>query len=201
MVSDQPGIGRNPPHPVRKLIVVGSSSGGLNALVRLFDSLPARIPAAVMIVQHMSPHFDSRLSEILARSSKMKIQQARAGVSILEGNVYIAPPDQHLVINESGVLGLNSDAKVNYTRPAVDTLFISAAENFGERVIAVVLTGYGKDGTIGCEAVARAGGIVIAQDEASSAQYGMPGSAADGGYVDFILPLAEIAPKILSLLE
>lgn len=201
MASEWPGPSGGITRGASRLIVIGSSSGGLNALTRVLTGLPGNLPAAILIVQHISPGFASKLPEILGRSTGLAVHQARAKTRVEDGNVYIAPPDQHMIIDPAGILGLHSELKVNFTRPAVDPLFISAAKAFGPQVIAVILTGYGKDGTAGVDMIQRCGGRVIAQDEATSAHFGMPGSAINGGHVDYVLPLEEIAPHIVKLLE
>ncbi len=193
-----PAVG---PADLPHLIVIGSSAGGLQALTSVLEALPATLPAAIVIVQHISPHIESNLAEILNRRTALPVQRARAGMRIEAGQVYVAPPDLHLSINRFARLHLQSTERVNYTRPSVDPLFTSAAEVFGNRVIAVVLTGFGHDGAVGAWDVKRFGGTVIVQDEATSQNFGMPGSAIETGSVDQILPLPQIPKAILALLK
>jgi two-component system chemotaxis response regulator CheB len=183
------------------LIVIGASAGGLHALTIVLEGLPADIPAAIVVVQHLSATFDSKLPEILGRKTELPVHAAVAGVRVEQGHVYVAIPGLHLMVNSFGRLRLGSGMRVNYVRPAVDLLFSSAAEKYGARVIAVILTGYGRDGSAGVTAVRERGGTVIVQDEASSQHFGMPGSAIKTGSVQHVVPLDEIAGRILELLQ
>jgi two-component system chemotaxis response regulator CheB len=115
------------------------------------------------------------------------------------GTVYIAPPNNHLLINPDGIISLTQSELVHFVRPSADLLFESVAASYKDRAIAVVLTGSGSDGNLGVRAIKKMGGTVIAQDEASSEFYGMPGAAIQTGSVDFILPLEEIAPALVTL--
>jgi two-component system, chemotaxis family, protein-glutamate methylesterase/glutaminase len=201
MASHRPVSQRGPPHPVPSVVVIGSSAGGLTALSDLLGNLPADLPAAVLIVQHLAPTVKSQLAEILRKHTALSVEQARSGMRMQQAHVYVAPPDHHLVVNDSGVLMLTGSDRVNYSRPAIDPLFMSAAAAFKERVLAVMLTGFGKDGSDGVRAVRAHGGHVIAQDEKSSEHFAMPGSAIGTGSVDYVLPLAEIPAQILKLLR
>jgi two-component system, chemotaxis family, protein-glutamate methylesterase/glutaminase len=181
------------------VVAVAASAGGLRALERIFGDLPSGFPAAILVVQHLDRRNPSILAQILARRTSLPVREARDGDCLEPGSIYIAPPDRHLVVGADGRLGLTRGELVHYLRPAADTLFESAAEAFGGRAIAVVLTGTGLDGATGVSAVKRRGGTVIAQDEASSEYFAMPDAAIRTGDVDFVLPLAEIAPKLISL--
>jgi two-component system chemotaxis response regulator CheB len=139
------------------------------------------------------------MAEILARRVELDVRQAQGGEVVRPGTVYIAPPDRHLLVNSQGVLSLSDAALVRYVRPSADLLFSSVAASFGPRVIAVVLSGSGRDGADGVVDVKAEGGTVIAQDEASSEFFGMPGAAIQSGAVDRVLPLAEIAAALIEL--
>ncbi|MEA2694492.1 MAG: two-component system, chemotaxis family, protein-glutamate methylesterase/glutaminase [Acidobacteriota bacterium] len=138
------------------------------------------------------------MAEILARRVRLDVRQAQGGEIIRPGIIYIAPPDRHLLVNPQGVLTLSDAALVRYVRPSADLLFSSLAASFGGQVIAVVLSGTGKDGADGVREVQQAGGTVIAQDEATAEFFGMPGAAIQTGAVDRVLPLAEIAAALVA---
>jgi two-component system chemotaxis response regulator CheB len=139
------------------------------------------------------------MPEIIGRRSKLPIAQAADGMELEPGHVYLAPPDYHLLVNRDATASLTSSELVNFVRPSADLLFESVAAAYGERAIAVVLTGTGKDGSIGVTAIKKRGGTVIAQDEESSEFSGMPLAAIRTGTVDFVLSLDEI-PGALQLL-
>ena len=184
---------------VPNLIVIGASLGGLKAVSHVLSALPRNLPAAIILVQHLSPHSVSYLASILNSQTKLVVEEASAGHRIELGHVYVAPSDRHLTIDRFARLRLNSNPRVNFTRPAVDPLFDSAAVNFDKRVIAILLTGFGKDGSQGATAVQKAGGVVIVQDQATSQHFGMPSAAIATGHVDYVLPLGEISSRILQL--
>ena len=137
--------------------------------------------------------------ELVSRRTRLTIRQAEAGDVLRPGTVHVAPPDRHLLIGPGGALSLSDSPKVRFSRPAADPLFESAAAVFGARVIAVVLTGGDGDGSDGIRVVKRMGGRVIAQDEESSQVFGMPDSAFKTGMVDYVLPLGDIAARLLAM--
>ena len=181
------------------LVAMAASAGGLQALGQVLSSLPSGLPAAIVVVQHLDPHHRSRMAEILAKRTPLQVAEAVEGERLQPGQVRIAPPDRHLLVNPDGSLTLSQSELVHFVRPSADLLFESAAAAFGKRVIAVVLTGTGSDGAMGVTAVKKMGGVVIAQDEASSDFFGMPRAAIKAGAVDLVLPLAEIPPTIVAL--
>ena len=140
------------------------------------------------------------MAEIIGRHSQLPIHQAVHGSHVRPGHVYLAPPDHHLLINRDGSVNLTRTELVNFVRPSADLLFESVAASFGARAIAVVLTGSGRDGSIGVTAIKQRGGTVIAQDEASSEFFSMPSAAIRTGMVDFVLPLDQVAAALLTLL-
>ena len=140
------------------------------------------------------------MAEIIGRHSKLPIHQAVHGSHVRPGHVYLAPPDHHLLINRDGSVNLTRTELVNFVRPSADLLFESVAASFGARAIAVVLTGSGRDGSMGVTAIKQRGGTVIAQDEASSEFFSMPSAAIRTGMVDFVLPLDQVAAALLTLL-
>lgn len=186
-----------------RVLVVGSSTGGPQALTALFAQLTAAIDRApVLITQHMPPTFTTVLAEHLRRICGRDAHEAEDGEPVLAGGLYLAPGGRHMrVVRESKVvkIALDDEPPINFCRPSVDPLFSSAATVWGSGVLAVVLTGMGSDGTRGAADVVAAGGSVIAQDESTSVVWGMPRSVAMAGLCAAVLPLDQIAGKILRL--
>ena len=166
---------------------------------RVLAALPSDFPAAVVLVQHRSFHTPDYLPRVLGRWSHMPVSPARAGERLSPGVVYVAPADKHLVIRADRTFGVTNGRKIHHLRSSADPLFATAAQVSKGRILAVVLTGGDSDASGGVQAVKAAGGIVIAQDRATSAHFGMPGSAIRTGAVDYILPLEEIGPMIVRL--
>jgi two-component system, chemotaxis family, protein-glutamate methylesterase/glutaminase len=183
------------------IVAIAASAGGVSALSQLLAQLPADFGAVVVIVQHVDPRHRSLMPQVFGRHSLLPVMHAEEGMKLAPDNVYLAPPNQHLLINRRGTLTLTETELVNFVRPSADLLFESVAAAYGERAIAVVLTGSGHDGAMGVTAVKQRGGTVIAQDEASSEFFGMPSAAITTGAVDFVLPLDEIAPKLVALMS
>jgi two-component system, chemotaxis family, protein-glutamate methylesterase/glutaminase len=187
------------PERENKIIVIGCSRGGLSALTEVLQGLPVDLPAAIVVVQHLSPTHESRLADILNERVRLPVHTAAQGKRLEPGHVYVAPENQHITINEHGRIRLDGSARVNFSRPAVDRLFDSVATSFGERAIAVILTGWGKDGAVGAAAITRCGGVVIVQDEESSQDFGMARATIAGGGKTTVLPLPEIAGHLITL--
>jgi len=183
------------------VVALASSAGGLNALTHVLSALPFDFPAALVVVQHLDPRHRSLMADILSRRTPLVVRQAEAGAPLRAGTVAIAPPDQHLLVNPDGTLSLSHAQLVHFVRPSADLLFESVAASFQDRAIAVVLTGSGSDGARGASAIKRMGGTVIAQDQATSEVFGMPGAAIRTGSVDYVLPLDEIAPSLVTLVR
>ena len=139
------------------------------------------------------------MADILSRRTQLKVKQAEESDFLQAGTVYIAPPDRHLLVNQDGSLSLTQSELVHFVRPSADLLFESVAASHKESAIAVVLTGTGSDGAMGVQAIKKMGGTVIAQDQKSAEFFGMPGAAIQTGSVDFILPLEEIPPALVTL--
>jgi len=186
------------PRP-KHAVALAASAGGLAALTEILSSLPPDFAAPVLVLQHLSPHHRSWLSEILGRQVALPVVQVRGGERLEAGRIYVAPPDFHLLVDPDGFLSLSDLARVHFVRPSADLLFASLAESWGEGAIAVVLTGTGRDGSEGVRTIKRHGGTVIAQDEASAQFFGMPGAACRTGAVDQVLPLAGIASALMDL--
>ncbi|MFO0821783.1 MAG: chemotaxis response regulator protein-glutamate methylesterase [Gemmataceae bacterium] len=181
-------------------VVIGVSTGGPNALAEVFGALPANLPVPILLVQHMPPMFTRLLAERLTATSKVPVTEAVSGTAILPGRALIAPGDYHMVVVREGTqvrARIHQEPPENSCRPAADPLFRTAAQVYSSGVLAVVLTGMGQDGLRGCEAIRAAGGQIIAQDEATSVVWGMPGFVARAGLADKVLPLSMIANEIV----
>jgi len=196
-----PQVRRPAVRPVggHRLLVIGSSTGGPEALGNLFSSLPA-LPVPVAVVQHMPPLFTKQFAARLDRQFDFEVVEATHGQLLRPGTVSIAPGDFHLeVVSESRglVARLTQAPPESYCRPAVDVLFRSAVTAVGASVLGVVLTGMGSDGCKGAQVIVDRGGSVIAQDQSTSVVWGMPGAVAGAGLAEQILPLGDIGPEIL----
>jgi two-component system chemotaxis response regulator CheB len=189
------------PNTVFDVVALAASAGGLNALSAVLSNLPSDFPASIVVVQHLDPKRLSLLAKILDRRTPLSVKQAEEGDTLLPGRVFLAPPDRHLVLGAQDHLSLSSAQKMHFVRPSADLMFESVSLHYQERAIAVVLTGTGLDGSAGVLAIKSRGGTIIAQDEATSDFFGMPGAAIQTGVVDFILPLDRIAAKLQDLVS
>src|SRR5579863_10480028 len=193
------GIARQP-----RVIAIGSSTGGPQALLALLGSLPATVNCPIVIAQHMPATFTTVLAQHIERASQRPSSEAAEGMEIRPGRIYLAPGDYHfeLARNGTGVVArLSQTPPQNFCRPSVDPLFHSVAQLYAADSCAVMLTGMGSDGCGGARAIAAAGGPVIAQDEATSVVWGMPGAVAHAGICSAILPLPKIAGHLAQLFE
>jgi two-component system, chemotaxis family, protein-glutamate methylesterase/glutaminase len=187
-----------------ELLVIGSSTGGPNALSAFFKVLPKRPPFPIVVVQHMPPGFTKMLAERIQADCGIACVEVTGVMPLESGRIHIAPGDHHLVVTGSPsqpLLKLNMDPPENFCRPAVDPLFRSAAKTYGSGVLAVVLTGMGDDGARGSVEVVRTGGRVMIQDEATSVVWGMPGAVFRAGVAQRVLPLNELAHQVASMAE
>lgn len=182
-----------------EIVVVAASAGGVQALSVLLSNLPSTFALPVVVVQHVDPRHRSMLVDILERRCRLPVEQVVEGTVLSPGRVYIAPPGSHVIVNADRTLSLSLAEPVHFVRPSADLLFASAARTMRHGVIAVVLTGSGEDGADGVRAVRRFGGTVLAQNEASSDFFGMPGAAIGTGVVDRVLPLDEISATLVEL--
>ena len=183
-----------------RVLAIGVSTGGPTALAQVIPHLPADYPLPVLIVQHMPPVFTRLLAERLQVASRLKVQEAAAGMEIERGNVYIAPGDYHMRVAKRGqtaAIALDQGPSENSCRPAVDVLFRSVEEVYGADVLSLILTGMGQDGLRGAEVLKARGAELIAQDEASSVVWGMPGAVVNAGLADAVVPLEQVVPEIL----
>lgn len=191
--------------PVRvsseKLVILGASTGGPEAIRRVLEPLPANSPA-ILIAQHMPAGFTRSFAERLDRLCRIGVSEAQDGERVLPGHAYVAPGDRHLKLDRSGanyLVRLDAGPAVNRHRPSVDVLFHSAARQAGRNAIGVLLTGMGRDGAAGLLAMRGAGAPTLAQDEGTSLVYGMPREAVALGAVAEVVALREVAPRILAL--
>ncbi len=187
--------------PARCVVAMAASVGGLKALSAILGALPSDFPAAIAIVMHLSPDHESLLAQILDSRTSLIVKQAQAGDVLCASSVFVAPPNHHLFVTKGGILKLSSATaeKVHYARPSAEPLFASVAEVYKDCAIAVVLTGGDGDGSSGVQIIKDNGGTVIAQDRPTSQDFSMPETSIKTGDVDFILPLSEIAPKLIAL--
>jgi two-component system chemotaxis response regulator CheB len=181
------------------VVAFAASAGGLGALSSILSNLPENFPAAVLVVQHLDPKHKSLMAHILGRRTPLKTCEARDGDILETAKVFVAPPDQHMILLNRGVISLVHSDRVNYVRPSADLLFVSVASAYPGRAVAVILSGTGSDGSTGSIAIKKSGGVVIAQDQTSSEYFGMPGASIETGSVDFILPLEKIPLKLIEL--
>ena len=181
------------------IVAIGVSTGGPNALAEVLPLFQKDFPVPILIVQHMPAVFTKCLGERLSAKCQIPVREGQAGITLHAGQAWIAPGDYHMTVHQNGTsmeLALNQNPPENSCRPAVDVLFRSVAEVYGDRVLAVILTGMGQDGLRGCEIIRENGGHVVVQDEASSVVWGMPGAVAQAGLADNILPIKRIADDI-----
>lgn len=181
----------------REIVVLGCSTGGPEALAVVLGALPARFPVPIVIVQHMPPDFTRLLADRLDKSCALKVREVTEPVKAKQGEVWIAPGHRHIKLtNTAGQIEFDDGPEENNCKPAVDVLFRSAASTYGRRAVGVVLTGMGDDGARGGKLLADSGAYLIAQDEATSVVWGMPGAAHRAGILDSLLPLDAIANEI-----
>jgi two-component system chemotaxis response regulator CheB len=199
----RPAVGAQTLRPGMKrpaeIIVVGSSTGGPQALSKLITQIGGRLRTPVLIVQHMPAMFTAILAEQLNKASPAPVVEAKDGMPLKAGSIYIAPGDFHMrVVRRHGaaIAQLDQGPPVNFCRPAVDPLFASAAEFYGDATLGAILTGMGSDGRAGAQAIVAKGGAVIVQDEASSVVWGMPGACYNSGLAAAIRPIDELGQTL-----
>ena len=178
-----------------EIVVVGTSIGGLKALPVLLSGLPSEFPVPVVLVQHRGKVSDSGLCEFLNQGSKLPVTEPEDKEPLLPGHIYLAPRDYHLLIAD-GSFALSTDPPVVFARPSIDVLFESAADEYEDRAIGVILTGANQDGSRGLAKIKSRGGLTVVEDPVTSARAEMPQAAINLTSVDWILPLAEIAPRL-----
>lgn len=200
--AERPTLLQRRPSVPPEIIAIGISTGGPNALTQVFRELPGDLPTPVVVVQHMPPVFTRHLAERLDAVSALAVREATPGALLRPGEALLAAGDFHLALARvaTGVVArLHQGPPENSCRPAVDVLFRSVAELYGPAAIATVMTGMGQDGKRGAQEIRDAGGRVLAQDEASSVVWGMPGAVVQAGLADETLPLTRIASRLSTL--
>jgi two-component system chemotaxis response regulator CheB len=184
-----------------EVIAVGCSTGGPDALAAIVAQLPKDFPVPILVVQHMPPLFTRMFAERLGRNCELPVQEAAEDQLIEPGTILVAPGDSHLTVRRQGLgvrVRLSDAPPEHYCRPAVDVLFRSVAEVYGNATLACVLTGMGRDGALGAERVRAAGGRIVVQDQATSVVWGMPGAVVKAGLADDVVPLAGVADTLIA---
>lgn len=202
VASSGPIVLRKPAILPATFLAIGSSTGGPQALLKVVSGLGADFDLPVLISQHMPATFTGILAQHLCKVADRDVKEARDGEVIRKGCVYVAPGDFHMIAVNDGsnaVIKLNQDPPENFCRPSVDVMLRSVAKLYGNRLLTVILTGMGHDGMLGSREVVEAGGTLIAQDEATSVVWGMPGAVANDGLCSALVPLDNIAAKIREL--
>ncbi len=180
-------------------IVMGVSSGGMNALNILFSLLPKDFSIPIIILQHIGPHSDNQWIKSINKKAKIFIKEAEEKEQIEQGNVYVSSPNYHLLIEEDKTFSFTIDERVNYARPSIDVLFESAADAYKNKLIGIILTGSNSDGTKGMKHIKESGGLVIAQDPDTAESSYMPASAIAVVKMDYILSLQGIAELLVNI--
>ena len=183
----------------KKIVAIGTSTGGPRALQEIIPKLPKDFPCGIVIVQHMPPGFTKSLAERLNSLSEVSVKEAENGDQILPGKVLIAPGSHHMIVENSinPIVKLNTNPTVNGHRPSADPLLESIAKVFGSKAVGVILTGMGRDGADGMQAIKQQNGYTIAESKSTSIVFGMPKAAIDIGVVDIIAPITEVASEII----
>ncbi|PWR22316.1 two-component system chemotaxis response regulator CheB [Zavarzinia compransoris] len=187
-----------------QVLAIGSSTGGPQALSTLLGPIAARLDVPILITQHMPATFTAILAEHIAKATGVAAAEAKDGETIQSRRIYVAPGNHHMIVERQGtsrILRLTSDPPENFCRPAVDPMLRSVAGVYGGSTLVVILTGMGQDGLQGSRAVTEVGGTVLAQDEASSVVWGMPGAVATAGLCTSVLPLGELGTAIERLVK
>ena len=185
--------------PFGRIVVCASSAGGIDALADVLGRLPIDFPAPIVLVQHRGTGTPNFLRDVLQRQTRLPVLRARAGERLRPGHVYVASPEQHLVIRPDHTLDYVDGRKIHFLRSSANPLFESASDVYNRGTVAVVLTGYDADGTDGVQSVKARGGMVIAQSPETCEISEMPRSAINSGAVDFVLPVKEIAAALVRI--
>jgi two-component system chemotaxis response regulator CheB len=187
-----------------RILVIGSSTGGPQALFTFFKGLNGKLPIPALVTQHMPQNFTKILAQHLTKAAGLPAAEAEDDELVQAGHIYVAPGDCHMQIQEAGAgnkITLNQNPPENFCRPAVNPMLRSVAQHYGSNVIVVILTGMGYDGMKGGEDIVAAGGTIIAQDEKSSVVWGMPGAVASAGLCTAVLPIDELAPYVAEFMD
>lgn len=192
------------PPELKKIVIIAASTGGPKAILDVMRDIPANLPAAFLIIQHMPVGFTLSFAERLSWQSTMKAKEAEEGDVVTAGKVFVAPAGYHMVIEsekEQLKIKLNQDPLVNFVRPAADITMSSAVDAFNKSIIGVVLTGMGRDGLEGAKKIKQKGGYIIIQDDKTSAVWGMPRMVFEAGLADKVLPISAIANAIVEKIK
>jgi two-component system chemotaxis response regulator CheB len=190
--------------PLNKIVAIGSSTGGPNAISYFLPRLPEDIAAAILIVQHMPEGFTEMFATRLDQVCKIRVKEAKEGDPLVSGTAFIAPGNKHLKVAKVGTTGvavLSASPPVNGHRPSVDVLFDSVSQEYGSATIGLLMTGMGEDGALGLGSIKASGGYTMAQDEASCVVFGMPRAALDRGHVHEVVSLDAIPGRLTTLLK
>lgn len=182
-------------------VVIGVSSGGMEALCALLPRLPAEFPLPVIVVQHLHPHSDDFLPRYLDEKCQLSVKQAEEKELINPGTIYIAPPNYHLLVEEDRTFSLSTAERINYARPSVDVLFETAVDAYRDALVGIILTGANHDGSYGLKCIKDCGGLTIVQDPVTADSDAMPRAAIAATPVDYVLSLQEIGDLLLLLGE
>jgi two-component system, chemotaxis family, protein-glutamate methylesterase/glutaminase len=188
----------NPQRIKRNVIVIGGSAGGIEVLLEVLRELPPSFPAAIAVVLHRSPHGSGHLASVLGRRSALPVSDAEAGMPFTQGRIYLAPSDHHMTVR-AGRIGLNRGPREHGTRPSIDALFHSAADVYGRRVAALLLSGGGDDGVEGMIAIKAKHGLSFVQDPKESSMPFMPMNALLYDNVDAVLPVPSMGAMLMAL--
>ena len=182
-----------------ELIVIGGSWGGLSAVMKILEGLPAQFAIPIVLVLHRGKHYRSHLDSLLQAKVAMRVKEAEEKENILPGHVYLASPNYHLLIEEDHTFSFDLSEPVHYSRPSIDVTFESVAEVFGSKAAGIILTGANQDGSAGLQSIAAAGGITLVQDPAEAESSVMPQAALDKRPSHYVLPLAQIKIFLMQL--
>jgi two-component system chemotaxis response regulator CheB len=180
------------------IVAIGGSAGGLESVGAILHDLPPDFPSPILVVIHVHPKYISHAAAILCRQTELKVKDAEEQDALRRSIVYIAPPNRHLLVND-GIVNLSDTPAVNFSRPAIDTTFDSVVKAYGSKVIGVILSGTGRDGSEGLRKIKQAGGFAIIEDPVTARFRAMPDAAVSASSADCIVPLKDIAPLLLRL--
>ncbi len=184
-----------------EIVAIGISTGGPQALAEVIPKIDSNLKVPILIVQHMPPVFTKALADSLNQKTELTVVEAFHGQRVADGNIYIAPGGKQMRVEKDSLANkslivITDDPPENFCKPAVDYLFRSVSKNFGKKSLGIIMTGMGKDGTIGSRLLKRTGAVIIAQDKDSSVVFGMPAEAIKAGVVDYVVPLNKIAQEL-----
>jgi two-component system chemotaxis response regulator CheB len=180
------------------IVAIGGSAGGLESVAAILHDLPSDFASPILVVIHLHPSFTSHAAAILCRQTGLKVKDAEEQDALKSGTVYMAPRNRHLLVND-GTIHLSDTPAVNYTRPAIDSTFDSVVKAYGAKVIGVILSGTGRDGSAGLRKIKQAGGVAIIEDPVTARFRAMPDAAVLASSADCVVPLKDIAPLLMEL--